>query len=175
MLKKVNVPKSASNSNKVTQKSAQKSKLTQKSPQKITQKSTFTQKSTLKSKITQKSNSKKLLKLKTISKRTKKRPFKSCFTQRSTQKSIPQKSTQKSKTQKNGQILKNIFDFPITTPRRNIESFLAVFIQYNHVSWGCLCALKGAGLGNVHLAIIYLYCQRFGATVRWDNCQMGQL
>ena len=44
MLKKVNVPKSASNSNKVTKKSAQKSKLTQKSPQKITQKSTFTQK-----------------------------------------------------------------------------------------------------------------------------------
>ena len=38
---------------------------------------------------------------------------KSCFTQRSTQKSIPQKSTQKSITKKNGQILKSIFNFPI--------------------------------------------------------------
>ena len=44
MLKKVNMPKSASNSNKVTPKSAQKSKLTKKSPKKITQKSTFTKK-----------------------------------------------------------------------------------------------------------------------------------
>ena len=87
--------------------------MTQKSSQKITQKSTFTQKITLKSKITQKSNSKKLLKIKMILKRTKKRPFKSSFTQKSTQKSLTQKSTQKSITQKSGQFLEIILIFPI--------------------------------------------------------------
>ena len=50
MLKKVNVPKSASNSNKVAQKSAQKSNLTQKIPQKITQKSTCNHKDSIKKK-----------------------------------------------------------------------------------------------------------------------------
>ena len=44
VLKKVNVPKNASDLNKIAQKNPQKSKSTKKSPKKITQRSTFTKK-----------------------------------------------------------------------------------------------------------------------------------